>query len=307
MPEQVLVVGCGVIGLSSAIRLQEAGCKVSIITRDLPPNVTSAVAGAMWYGHASHSRIRQWAHHGLDVYFELAQQPNTGVLIRQLREVFAQPVEIPWFARYLPFFEHLPANDLPQGFVDGFLMDIPIIETPTYLRYMMRRFTEGGGIIEQHELKSLDELDAPLIVNCTGVWARQVVNDSSVYPIRGQVLKVEAPQIQQGYMDDENFTYIFPRHDGVILGGVAQVDNWSLEPDAAISADILARCAEIEPSVREAKVIATLVGLRPGRREVRLERERGARGIIIHNYGHAGVGVTLSWGSAREVVQLAAE
>src|SRR5258708_31860044 len=102
MPEQALVVGCGVIGLSSAIRLQEAGYRVSMIARDLPPNLTSAVAGAMWYGYASHSRIRQWAHHALDVYFELAQQPNTGVLIRRLRECsLSRHPGLPLFYRFL--------------------------------------------------------------------------------------------------------------------------------------------------------------------------------------------------------------
>jgi D-amino-acid oxidase len=119
------------------------------------------------------------------------------------------------------------------------------------------------------------------------------------------VLKVDAPHIQQGYMDDHHFTYIFPREDGVVLGGIAQPGNWDLNADPIISADILSRCAQVEPSVRSAPIIATLVGLRPGRYEVRLEHEQIGDSIVIHNYGHGGVGVTLSWGCAQEVVELA--
>jgi D-amino-acid oxidase len=307
MAKKAMVVGCGVIGLSSAIRLQEAGFEVSIITRDLPPNVTSAVAGAIWYAYGSHPRVRRWAEHSLETYLQLAQDPQSGVLIRRMREVFPHQQTDPWFKSRLPFFERIPAADLSIGFDDGFLMDIPIIETPKYLQYLVERFNQAGGQIEQRALSSLDELidRYPLIVHCTGVGARQVVNDPDVYPIRGQVLKINAPHIQQGYMDDHHFTYIFPRGDGVILGGIAQPGNWSLVADPIISADILGRCAEVEPSVRSAPIIGALVGLRPGRHQVRLEVEQIGSSAVIHNYGHAGVGVTLSWGCAQEVVQLA--
>jgi D-amino-acid oxidase len=305
MSNQVVVVGCGIIGLSSAVRLQEAGYQVEIITRDLPPNLTSAVAGAVWYGHGGQPRVRHWAEDSLAHYLRLVPDASSGVLLRRLREVFVDAAETPWFAPRLPFFARIPAAELPRGFRDGFLMDVPIIETSTYLRWLQARFTEQGGQITQREIHSLSEVKAPLLVNCTGVWARHVANDEDVYPLRGQVVKIDAPHIQQGYMDDHNFTYIFPRCDGVILGGVAQVDNWSLEVDEDIKKHILERCAEIEPSVRRAPILADLVGLRPGRYEVRLECVRSSQQTVIHNYGHAGVGVTLSWGCAREVVELA--
>jgi D-amino-acid oxidase len=285
--------------------LQEAGYPVEIITRDLPPNLTSAVAGAVWYGHGGQPRVRRWAEDSLTHYLRLASDVSSGVLIRRLREVFVEAAETPWFAPRLPFFARLPAAKLPRGFSDGFLMDVPIIETSTYLQWLQVHFIDQGGQITQREIKSLSEVNAPLLVNCTGVWARHVANDETVYPLRGQVVKIHAPQIQQGYMDDHNFTYIFPRRDGVILGGIAQVDNWSLAVDEDLKDDILARCAEIEPSVRSAPILADLVGLRPGRYEVRLECVRGSQQTVIHNYGHAGVGVTLSWGCAREVVELA--
>jgi D-amino-acid oxidase len=150
--------------------------------------------------------------------------------------------------------------------------------------------------------------DNRLIVNCTGVYARQVVPDPHVFPLRGQVVRIKAPHIQQGYMDDSTFTYIFPRGDDWVLGGVSQPGNWNLEPDAATAENILQRCEQIEPSVRHAEIIKHSVGLRPGRHEVRLECETvDERCAVIHNYGHGGVGYTLSWGCADEVTTLARE
>jgi len=154
----------------------------------------------------------------------------------------------------------------------------------------------------------LDELkyDYPLLVNCTGVWARQVADDPSVFPIRGQTVVVDAPDVQQGYMNDHSFTYLFPRQDGVLIGGVAQPNNWDVEIDGNLTIDIVARCSQIEPSIADAPILHQFVGLRPGRNQVRLEAEKiGESSTVIHNYGHAGVGYTLSWGCAQEVVSLA--
>ena len=154
----------------------------------------------------------------------------------------------------------------------------------------------------------LDDLkyDCPLLVNCTGVWAKQVADDPTVYPIRGQTIIVDAPQVKAGFMDDHTFTYLFPRSDGVLIGGIAEPNVWDLELDSALTVDIVARCSQIESSVAEAQIVHQFVGLRPGRNSVRLETEKlSDQCTVIHNYGHAGIGFTLSWGCAQEVALLA--
>jgi D-amino-acid oxidase len=305
--KQVTVVGAGVSGLSSGIRLLEAGCDVQIITRERPADTTSAAAGAVWWGYLE-GRRRAWALVSLKEFQRLAENPDSGVLQIALRDVYPHPVADPWFKSELPACERIASEALPPGSADGFLMTVPLVETPRYLRFLLARFERLGGRIEQREIASLSELygDNQLIVNCSGVGARQTANDPSVFPIRGQVVRVDTPFITQGYMDDESFTYIFPRGDGVVLGGVAQPDNWSRAVDPAITEDILRRTGAIEPGVRGAPVVAHAVGLRPGRHEVRLECERVSETCaVIHNYGHAGVGYTLSWGCAAEVASLA--
>ena len=91
-----------------------------------------------------------------------------------------------------------------------------------------------------------------------------------------------------------------------MLGGTAQVDDWNLEIREADREEILTKCEAVWPELDRSKIVAEAVGLRPSRSEVRLESEILDNGTpIIHNYGHGGAGVTLSWGCADEVVRLA--
>ena len=310
MTHPIIVVGCGVIGLTSAIKLQENGFDVTIITRDLPPNLTSAVAGAYWYGGelASHPARHRWSSISLDEYLRLAAGDYCGVSTFRMLEVFGTQVPDPWFKDVIPSFERVTSANLPVGYADGYWMEIPIVETPRYLQYLVVRFQQAGGRIEQRTITDLNELaaDHPLIVNSSGVYARQVAHDDLVYPLRGQVIKVEAPHVRDAFMDDDAFTYILPRKDGCVLGGVSQKDNWSLEVDPAVTKDILQRCEQALPGISQSPVIVELVGLRPGRHEIRLESQQLTDTCtVIHNYGHGGIGFTLSWGCAADVVALA--
>src|SRR6185369_12678591 len=96
------------------------------------------------------------------------------------------------------------------------------------------------------------------------------------------------------------------RSNDCILGGTAEEGNWSLEPDPATAQAIIERCSRLAPEVKQSQVVEHLVGLRPGRKAVRLEAEPGPdnTSLVVHNYGHGGAGVTLSWGCADEVVEI---
>jgi D-amino-acid oxidase len=305
---KITVVGSGVSGLTCAVRLQADGHEVTIITRALPAQTTSAAAGAVWYGHGE-DKVRQWAQVSLKRFTQLLDNDESGILQVRLREVYPFHIETPWFADELPYCQRIPTADLPDGYVDGFIMDVPLVEPPRYLNYLQSQFEQNGGQIIERELQSLDEItgSCPIIVNCSGVGARELVNDAQVYPIRGQTILIDAPEIQQAFMDDNTFTYIFPRKDGVVLGGIAQPNNNSLTVDERVSTDILSRCIKIEPSIQHAHIKGYTVGLRPGRYAVRLEAQLFTDTCaVIHNYGHAGVGFTLSWGCAEEVLRLLA-
>lgn len=316
----VVVVGCGVIGLSCAIRLLERRFDVTIITRDLPPNTTSDVAAAVWYPYRAEPRDKflEWGRVTYEEFLRLSRDPGYGVSLIEFVELFDHEVGNPWWEDVVHNFRHTGKDELPLGYVDGYSFEVPLIESSAYLRKLMHRFREGGGIIEEREVSSLDELyrDNRLVINCSGVWARELAKDLEVHPIRGQVVIVEKPQsIRRCLIDEQgplSLTYIVPRSKDCVLGGTAEEsgDAWELQlqvnPDTA--EDILRKCRQLEPLLGGVEVLASKVGLRPGRKQVRLELEpiKGfTRCGVIHNYGHGGSGFTLSWGCAAEVAELA--
>jgi D-amino-acid oxidase len=164
--------------------------------------------------------------------------------------------------------------------------------------------------VQRHAISSLDELagDARVIINCVGLGARDLVGDASMQPIRGQVVRVRNPGLDRFVLDEENpegVTYIVPRSHDCILGGTAEEGEWDLEPDPKTAKGILRRCTQLEPRLAGAEVLEHKVGLRPGRPAIRLEREEGPNRVpVVHNYGHGGSGITLSWGCAEETLSL---
>ena len=172
----------------------------------------------------------------------------------------------------------------------------------------MQTYTSLGGKSEMKTISSFEDAFSQFdtVINCTGLSSGKLLNDGQVYPVRGQIIRVKS-SLTEMHLDQqiETLAYIVPRSEDVVLGGVAQHDNWSLEQDAGDHDFILDKCRKIIPELGDAVVIEDLVGLRPGRTEVRLEREEKNGKYLIHNYGHGGSGVTLSWGCADEVVELA--
>ncbi|GMF64662.1 unnamed protein product [Phytophthora lilii] len=183
------------------------------------------------------------------------------------------------------------------------------------MQWLHEEIQKLGGTCEQRRVKSLDDEDYDLLVNCSGLAAKELAGDDTVFPIRGQVINVHNPKLNELKMSldkDGEHAYIIPRPNGdVVIGGTAQAHNWSTENDEGDVNGVWERCCHLWPEVRNSKVIAKMAGLRPGRTDgVRLEMEatptkRGAE--LIHNYGHSGSGHTLHWGCAQEVVALASQ
>lgn len=307
--KKVALIGAGVIGLTSAICLQDAGYQVTIFTKEMPQDTTSSAAGAVWWGYGE-GKIRDWSEHTLKVYKELLQAGNEFILWMRMRDIYRHPIELPWFHADIPYCERISANDLTAPFVDGIIMDVPLVEPSLYLPYLQNRFQENGGKIIQQEIDSFSELatDYPIIVNCSGMGSRELAEDTGLYPVRGQTVIIDAPDIQEGYSDDEAFTYIYIRNDGVLLGGVKQAKMSSEEIDPATREDIIERCRAVDVRVSNRPIIKETVGFRPTRNTVRLEAEQLSEDcLLIHNYGHGGTGFTLSWGCAKNVLQLVQE
>lgn len=119
--------------------------------------------------------------------------------------------------------------------------------------------------------------DATSYFNCTGIGSRHLgnVHDTSVYPVRGQIVLIESPRdpVTRQYVrvspqaDNGGATYVFPRGKtgGIILGGCRQQDNWDGEVDMDLAKDIMERCCKLAPELglpEDLKVIHHGVGLR---------------------------------------------
>jgi D-amino-acid oxidase len=311
--DQVAVVGCGVIGLTSGIRLLERGLRVTILAREVPPQTTSNVAGAYWAPGTlfSSPEVQRWSrrsHHDLQA---LAAEPDSGVSLRTLVELFDGPLHGLPRVDLLADLRRVEPHRYPAPGRSGYQLTVPVVDPPIYMPFLVRRFQALGGTIELQTVTDLAALTEryPLVVNCSGVWARQLAQDPLVFPIRGQVVWVCKPEGLAAELVDcstgHEATYIIPRQGECLLGGTFEDYNWNPEPDQATAEAIIRRCVALNPLLRDAEVIAHKVGLRPGRPTVRLEIERlSNRRAIIHNYGHGAVGHTLAWGCAAEVVEL---
>ena len=303
---RVIVVGAGVVGLTCAVRLAEDGHRVDVLARDLPRESTSAVAGAIWYPTRTLPReqVVPWAVRSYEVFSELARDESTGVRMRVGTEVFAAPAADPWWRDLAPSVARETA--LPPGYADGWTFAAPVVEMPLYLDHLVGRLEELGGTLTRMNLSALPETGgAPggvdLVLDCAGLGARLFADDSSVVPVRGQVVVVEQVGLDRWWLDNgEQPTYVVPRSGDVVLGGTEERGEWSRTPDPEVARRIVERAARLVPELAGARVLLHKVGLRPSRPEVRLERV----GDVVHCYGHGGVGVTLSWGCADEVAAL---
>jgi D-amino-acid oxidase len=303
----VLVIGSGVSGLTTAVCLAEAGHAVRIRTAALPQETTSRAAGAIWgstfAGPAD--KVTDWAAASLEDFRALAAQPDTGVVIAS--GILASDSGKAPPPQMFPGIE-IRSCDPPYSFAAAFEVDLPVVDMPRYLDYLVLRLREAGVEIEPQPVHSLIEATSEgIVVNCTGLGARDLAGDPALRPVRGQHVVVENPGLEEFLMTEPfgpAWTSWVPHGERVVLGGVAQEDDWDLKPRAADAARILEGCAALEPRLRDARVIEHQVGLRPMRDEVRVQVEALGQTRCVHNYGHGGTGVGLSWGCAREVVAL---
>ncbi|MEV6277256.1 FAD-dependent oxidoreductase [Nocardia sp. NPDC051832] len=305
----VVVLGGGVAGLTTAIVLAERGARVRVWAKELAAWTTSAVAGALiWPYHIDPAElVSAWAVRSLREYEGLAGTPSTGV--RLVTGVQADtPLDfMPAWTAALDGAREATADELPAGFDQGLRATVPLLDMRVHLDYLTRRLAAAGAVLEERAVAGFGAAArvAPVIVNCTGLGARTLVPDPSVRPVRGQIVVVENPGLTEWFAAaGTELTYLLPRPGYVILGGTSQPGSWDLIPDPATARDIVARCSRIHPELAGARILEHRVGLRPSRPTVRVEREQLDGALLVHNYGHGGAGVTVAWGCAEAAAAL---
>ncbi len=256
----VAVIGAGAVGLATARLLQRQGRTVTIYARELPPNTTSNVSGAQWsptsvadsldgpFG-TRFERAARLAHR----HFQHLAGPDYGVrwvnnyfLSERLRGVadYMAPIR-----DLYPEWEDLEGDEHPFPTRHARRVATMFIEPPRYLRALLRDFHIAGGRVvvgEIADLRQLAALPEPVAVNCTGLGARDLVGDKGLVPVKGQLV-VLRPQpdidyltVGGGRFSTEGSQYMFPRADGIVLGGTFERGVATLEPDPAQTERIVA-------------------------------------------------------------------
>lgn len=228
-----------------------------------------------------------------------------------------------WYDSLVGGLRHLLPASVPEGAKWGFECDSFVIDTGRYLGWLQNQCLSQGMEVHRKSFASLDEAlrayeGVDVLFNCTGLGSYHLggVQDTSLYPTRGQVMLVEQPAVPARKMYfrsprrvASDTTYVFPRgpHGGIILGGCRDDGVWEGEVRMDFAEDIKKRCCALCPelgSPEDLKVVSHGVGLRPGRKGgARIEREvLGCGTVVVHNYGAGGAGYQASWGMAREAV-----
>ena len=248
----IAVIGCGVVGLATARLLQLMGRQVTIYAKALPPETTSNVAGGLWkaYSVYDHEKATPQFHQQLSDAAHFAYryfQPLAGEYygVRWLKtyqlsdEAMGPPREL---ADLRPAMRDLDRSEhrFPAPYVREEAS--MLIEPHTYLRSLLRDFLVAGGRVvvqEFHDISQLAALSESCMVNCTGLGARQLFSDNELIPAKGQ-LTFMLPQPEVDYVLLAPDLYMFPRHDGILLGGTFVRRDWSLEPDPEAKQRIIA-------------------------------------------------------------------
>jgi D-amino-acid oxidase len=309
----VAVIGAGVIGLTSAIELLDAGHDVTIFTRECPENTTSAVPAAIWFPYHAQPEadVNRWALSTRKRLRLLENDPAAGVRSVNFSRVWVDsPPPLPKWAT-ADETRWLKRDDLPTGFNFGYCLSVPLMENPTYMTFLKDRFLERSreGFVEC-DLTSVAEIpdSFAVVVNCSGYGAKRLCYDPELRPGRGVIVLAEKIRSERHLVRDEyneTLMYVVSRNGDCVLGGCDETSE-TLATSLAEADAILKRCSAIDDCA-DVRIRTVEVGIRPVRDAGVCLKPVVLNGrIVIHNYGHGGAGFTLSWGCAEDVVRLVA-
>lgn len=312
---RVTVIGGGIIGLTTALALREAGHEVAVVAADTSARITSFAAGAVWFPfHAEPpERVNRWALRTREWLTPIAREaPEAGVDVLTLFSYVADespPVWLPSAPDAELTHDGLPGREgAPRRGELAWRAAAPRVEPGLFMPWLHARLSSRGVTIERRRVESLRDVPGDAVVNCTGLEARALTGDPELRARYGGIVVTEPGDIDMRIsISDERrpgeLFYSIPRRREVILGGSAEdvPDSHGAGISPELTEAILerARLAGLRPG----PVLRAYGGLRPFRTAVRLERDREDP-RIIHHYGHGGAGFTICRGCALDVVDL---
>ncbi len=262
---QIGVIGCGALGLTSALLAQRAGLSVRIYARELPPDVYSMRASGLWtpdsricdaeHAAAFGDRWEEMTRTSFRTYQSLLGLPGKPIEWIEGYAVSDQPFDHPeppvadepeygsFHARVHDLTPHsvelaAGSHPFPQAYVRRYT--IMMFNISAYAHMLMSDFLAAGGKIEVrefHDPRELMKLPEKTLINATGYGARALFKDDSIIPVRGQTARL-IPQPEVTYSLYTGHLSTVPRSDGVlvqVIGDTGNFNNSDLTPDRAVS------------------------------------------------------------------------
>ncbi|MCD6048593.1 MAG: amino acid oxidase [Gammaproteobacteria bacterium] len=312
MKRRVAIIGGGIMGLFQAYLLAKEDRYEVTLFSDQPLLETATIAaGAIWmpYKALPEEKVLQWAKKSLAYYTELAKTSESGVTFKTHTEFFRKPTDMPSWMRLVPEGEKSNCN-IPEGAICSYSIRIPIIDTFRLVNYLLTLIHELNVSIVQQKITNITQLkDFNILINASGVGAKNFVHDEKVFPIKGQTFKLPQPieRISQSvfYDNGDKVILVIPHEEHVTIGVTVHENDASTHYDLEEEQELYALACRLYPQLSGLQVLERRVGIRPGRiNGIRLESEiiSDTGQLLVHNYGHAGGGITLGPGCADAVM-----
>jgi glycine/D-amino acid oxidase-like deaminating enzyme len=334
MVVRVAVVGAGIIGCSTALRLLQSygdRCDVTLISDKFSPDTTSDKASAIVLpfditpsklGNAVDGvgDIEIWLKDTVEHIRSLYDSPDGGkmgiALVHMYEASEVESTATPWWSKYSYGFKRVEPEEQAQLFIPPKYKTVLSftsfnLDCRLYLPQLLERFRQLGGKTLRRKIDHLSDLkEYDIVINCTGLGSASLVPDPTVYPVRGDAVSVHAPWIKHTTVmisKDGSMTTVTVRAADVMLGNTAVATD-NAEPSSDAIDKILKNCSTFMPSLSQATILQSWVGLRPMRSKIRLERDTSfTDNVVIHCYGHGSKGIAYHWGCAVEIDALVKE
>ncbi|MDQ1292669.1 MAG: D-amino-acid oxidase [Actinomycetota bacterium] len=285
MAQRVVLVGAGVMGLSCAVRLAEAGYAVDVLAKDLPRETASARAPGLWLPPPgardtdrsdTDPRVRRFALGTLAELRRLSSLDGTGVRLVEGYLLHAVEAPLPaWVSGLGPDMAAEAVRDPAPGYPFGFRLVSPVVDMPVYLEYLRARLLEAGGTLTRLALQGLPRQG--LVVNCSGPAARALVPDPRVRPAVEQTVLLGGVRVGQWYRDADRggaqLRYLVPHGERTVVGGIVHEGVWKADLDPADGRRLVGWARDVEPALEGAEILGHRSDPRPAASRIRVGTE----------------------------------